>query len=115
MARIEVHGGDFRKGIGALHARDGFTLRGQKGEVQKISFCQLTMVDQASTISLSIFGASEPLQRDFERAAESMSAGRRLFIARFADARLLLASADQTTFEQICTPRGVTIAPRDQA
>ena len=60
------------------------------------------MVDHASEISLQILGAGEAVRIDFERAAESEAAGRRLFSALFADGRLLLASTDQTSFEQIC-------------
>jgi hypothetical protein len=105
MAAIEIRGGDFMKGNGAFHAGEGFTLRNEAGQVETIPFRQLTMVDHASEISLSILGAAAPLQRDFAGAAESVALGHRLFIARFTDARLLLASTDQTTFEQICAPR----------
>jgi hypothetical protein len=107
MARIDVHGGDFAKGIGAFHARGGFVLRDSDGEVDTIPLSRLEAADHASEISLQIFGAGEALRMDFERATKSVAAGHRLFIAVFADGRLLLASADQAAFEQICGARRV--------
>jgi hypothetical protein len=105
MARIDVHGGDFTKGVGAFHTGGGFILRDRDGKSETIPLCRLRMVDHASEISLQIFGAGEAVRTDFEHAPESEGAGRRVFIALLADGRLLLASTDQTSFEQICDAR----------
>jgi|SRR5712691_74020 len=102
MARIDVHGGDFTKGVGAFHTGGGFTLRDRDGKSETIPLCRLRIADHASEVSLQIFGAGDAVRADFQCAAESEAAGRRAFIALFADGRLLLASTDQTSFEQIC-------------
>jgi hypothetical protein len=104
---IEVRGGDFTKGVGWFYRGVSFVLRAANGRPASISFSQLEAVDQASEISLQIFGADETLRRDFEHAVELIApelvaAGHCLFIAKFTDGRLLLASTDQNSFEEIC-------------
>lgn len=106
METIEVHGGDFAKGVGWFYRGSSFVLRDKNGRPESTPLARLAVADHASEISLQIFGAGEALRMDFERATESVAAGHRLFIAAFADGRLLLAAADQATFEEICTPRG---------
>jgi len=103
---IEVHGGDFAKGPGWFYPGGSFVMRAKNGRPESIPLSRLEAADHASEISLQIFGAGEALRMDFERATGSEAAGRRLFIAIFADGRLLLASTDQASFEEICTPRG---------
>ena len=105
MARIDVHGGDFTKGVGAFHTGGGFMLRDRDGKSETIPLCRLQIVEHASEVSLQIYGAGDAVRADFQCAAESEAAGRRVFIALFADGRLLLASTDQTSFEQICGAR----------
>jgi hypothetical protein len=106
VAQITVHGGDFTKGVGGFHA-NGFTLLDQHGIAVAMPLGQLTTAQPATAIALSVFGAGARLWRDFERARKSIAAGHYLFIAKFADRRLLLASTDQVTFEQIIrTPGG---------
>jgi hypothetical protein len=105
VAQITVHGGDFTKGVGGFHA-NGFTLLDQHGIAVAMPLGQLTTAEPATVLALSVFGAGLRLWRDFERARKSIAAGHYLFIAKFADGRLLLASADQAAFEKICTPRG---------
>ena len=104
MATFEVHGGDFAKGTGWFYPGRSFVLRDKHGRPEGIPFSRLEAADQASEISLQIFGAGEALRMDFEHAIESVAAGHRLFIAAFADGRLLLASTEQTSFEQIRKP-----------
>jgi hypothetical protein len=52
-------------------------------------------------------GASEgeSLRADFECAMSEGKTGERMFIACFDDGRLLLASTDRTSFEEICAAR----------
>jgi hypothetical protein len=99
---IEVHGGDFTKGVGWFYPGVSFVLRAENGRPVSIPFSQLEGVDDASETSLQEFGADETLRIDFEHATESVAAGHCLFIAKFADGRLLLASTDQNSFEEIC-------------
>jgi len=99
---IEVHGGDFAKGVGWFYPGGSFVMRAKNGRPESIPLSRLEAADHASQISLRIFGAGEALRMDFEHATESVAAGHSLFIAIFADGRLLLASIEQTSFEQIC-------------
>jgi len=102
---IHIHGGDFTKGIAWFYP-GGFVLRAKNGRPESVPLSLVKIADIASEISLQVYGATEALRFDFECASESVSPGHRLFIVAFADGRVLLASADQTTFEQICTPTG---------
>ena len=106
MASIDILGGDFAKGTGAFHTGAGFMLHDHDGKSETIPLCRLEVADHASEVSLQIFGAGDALRADFQCVAESEAAGRRVFIAIFADGRLLLASTDQRSFEEICAPRG---------
>jgi hypothetical protein len=107
MARIDVHGGDFVKGVGAFHAGSGFVLCDHDGKSESIPLSRLEVADHASEVSLQIYGGGDAMRADLEHVtSESETVGQRVFIAIFADGRLLLASADQTSFEEICAPRG---------
>jgi len=102
---LKVHGGDFTKGDGWFYP-GGLVLRDRNGKPESIPLPRVQAADHASEISLTMFGGGETLRADFERAMiEGDTAERRLFIAIFADGRLLLASTDQRSFEEICAPR----------
>ena len=113
MAAIDVLGGDFAKGIAAFHRGSGFLLRDKDGKADTIPLCRLQWADHASEVSLEVFGAFE-LRADLA-AAESESQGRRVFIAIFVDGRLLLASTDETSFQEICKPRGCDGTPESRS
>ena len=102
MAAIDVLGGDFAKGIGAFHTGSGFVLHGRDGRAESIPLCRLEWADHASEVSLEVLGAFD--LRAALAAAESEAGERRMFIAIFRDGRLLLATADQASFAEICSP-----------
>ena len=105
MARIDIHGGDFAKGLGWFYADNGFVLRDKDGKPASIPLARLEAADQASEASLRIFGVSDSMRADFgDATAQAEPIGWRVFIAIFADGRLLLASTDQSTFNQTCGP-----------
>lgn len=99
---LEVHGGDFTRGFGWFYRDGSFVLRAKNGRPEGIPASQLEAVDHASEI-LEIFDAAKTLRNDFEHA--TVATGQTLFIAVFADGRMLLASTDQPSFEQICAAR----------
>jgi hypothetical protein len=102
MAKLRIQGGDFTRGEGWFYPVGGFVLRGEHNRPQSIPLSQLEAVDHASEISLTTFGADETLRTDYERARTEGAAGEQIFIAIFNDGRLLLASTDQKSFEEIC-------------
>lgn len=101
MARLEVISGDFVKGVGVFHRGNGFMLWEAPGKVAILPLCRLELVDHASDSSLQLLSATDEMRADFQGAIEAE--GQRIFIAKFADGRILLAEADQKSFEEICT------------
>jgi hypothetical protein len=105
MAKLTVHGGDFRRGDGWFYPGGTLVLRNSDGKPESISLAGVEIAGQASGASLRIYGGDEVLHADFEQAKSESETGKRIFIACLADGRLLLASTDQESFEEICTPR----------
>ena len=103
MAKLVVHGGDFTKGDGWFYQGGGFVLHDKNKKPESIPLARVEMADHASKTSLRIFKNDESLRSDFESA--TVEAEWRMFLACLDDGRLLLASTDQKSFEEICAPR----------
>jgi hypothetical protein len=105
MAKLMVHGGDFAKGDGWFYPGGRFVLRDKNGWPESILLARVEAADHASEVSLALFGGGESLRADFECAMSEGKTRERMFIACFDDGRLLLASTDRTSFEEICASR----------
>jgi hypothetical protein len=102
MAKLTIHGGDFKKGDGWFYSGSRFVLHDVHGRPQSIPLVQIEAAERASESSLRIFGCDESLLSNFEQAKAERKAGEQMFIACFDDGRLLLASTDQQSVEEVC-------------
>jgi hypothetical protein len=98
MAKLTVHGGDFKKGEGWFYPGGRFVLDDEEGTQHSIPLVEIEAAEHASEASLRAFGCDA----DFEHAKAECEAEAQMFIACFDDGRLLLASTDQQSFEEIC-------------
>jgi hypothetical protein len=98
MAKLTVHGGDFKKGDGWFYPSGSFLLNNKEDKPEPIPLTNVEAAERASDSALRFFTGGESLHADFERSKVHKWA----FIACFDDGRLLFASTDQDSFEQIC-------------
>ena len=68
MAKLTVHGGDFRRGDGWFYPGGQLVLRNDDGKSESIPLARVEIAEQASKASLRIYGGDEVLHADFERA-----------------------------------------------
>jgi hypothetical protein len=102
MAKLTVHGGDFKKGSGWFYPGEHFSLYDKTGQLESIPLARIEASDRASASTLEIFECDESVCADFEKARLEIELSDRMFIASFDDGRFLLASTDQNSFRQIC-------------
>jgi hypothetical protein len=97
----------WRKRIGELDAFIATVAEYNHGPtaVRKNAFdsallASIEATDHVSAVSLRIFGASEPLIHELAHVLDTDN--QRSFVVIFRDGRLLIASTDQKSFEEIC-------------
>jgi hypothetical protein len=115
MARraIKIHGGDFT-GECWFAPGEGLILHDREGKLQRlVSLERIAVADSATEeTTIRTLGADDALVRVLKRVpAEEKIGPRYSFIAKFHDGRLLLASADLATYNEICGGRRLEIQP----
>ena len=99
MAKLTIHGEDFARGDGWYYSPGCFVLLDKNGRPESIPLAEVLAVDHATESALWEFGASVPVVSELVPVLDVSTEP--TFVAIFRDGRLLVASTDVKSFEEI--------------